>query len=53
LTLHQQKQAESMLDYLLAGGIFAIAALYLLRYYLPGRKQGACAKCSAGTLKSQ
>jgi hypothetical protein len=36
-----------MLDYLLAGGIVVAAALYLLRYYLPGRKRSGCAKCSA------
>jgi len=42
-----------MLDYLLAGGILVAAALYLLRYYLPGRKQAGCAKCSAaGPAKS-
>ncbi|MFZ5630983.1 MAG: hypothetical protein ACOY5B_17750 [Spirochaetota bacterium] len=42
-----------MLDYLLAGGILAVAALYLLRHYLPGRKQAGCAKCSAaGPLRS-
>lgn len=36
-----------MFDYVFAGGILAVAALYLLRHYLPGRKQAGCAKCSA------
>jgi hypothetical protein len=34
-----------MVDYLLAGGVVAIAAAYLVFNYVSHRRNAACAKC--------